>query len=256
MLERAVEPLAYETAFWLQGVEDPTYPLPDLGKVALEVGERFRALAIIALVTAGSVDGFCHNLIRSGRVRLRYLRRVREEGALEEHHYASGRYAQLLDAVAAGDVTLAREIAHLSPREWRGRHEYLDDYCFAQVVQRLILDDADEEGVRDLLARHEAYLEGAADARLAIGRALVERDPEAFAAAFEEWLLEREGQIAADVERGRLETPTVVAERRIFVDGLALLRIAGWRGVHHGPREYKYCPSLALAPMRTPFPGE
>ena len=75
MLERAVEPLAYETAFWLQGVEDPTYPLPDLGKVALEVGERFRALAIIALVTAGSVDGFCHNLIRSGRVRLRYLRR-------------------------------------------------------------------------------------------------------------------------------------------------------------------------------------
>ena len=66
MLAEYSESLAYETAFWLQGVDDPEFPLEELGRLSLEVSERFRALAIILLLSNGSVDLFCHNLIRSG----------------------------------------------------------------------------------------------------------------------------------------------------------------------------------------------
>ena len=46
-----------------------------------------------------------------------------------------------------------------------------------------------------------------------------------------------------------------MAERQVYVEGLAMLRIADRLGLKT-QGEYLYCPSLARVSMQKPFPGE
>ena len=254
-LEEYGKLLAYDAAFWTQGVTNPTYPIDEIGKLSLEVSDKFRVLAIITLVTQGESDFFYHNLVRSGRSRETYLARLKQEGIEGDHHGCSGRYEPLLDAVASGDLPLARHIADLSPAQFQEGHEYDDDYCYAQCLHRLIREEPPRSEFQSLFNRWAAYLEGKDTARLNVCQALLAQDQNGFDEAFEALLDEQQAQIAADQERGQFEDPNIVAKRRVFVEGLALLRLADMRGLRTQP-EYRYCPSLARIPMRNPFPGE
>jgi hypothetical protein len=100
------------------------------------------------------------------------------------------------------------------------------------------------QDITPLLTRFETYLAGEESARLTVCRALAISDQEAFDAAFEARLRERRASIAADKERGRLEEPEIVTEQYVFVEALALLRIAELRGLST-QEEYPYCPSVA-----------
>jgi hypothetical protein len=253
-LEEYGKLLAYEAAFWWQGVANPTYPIDEMGKLSLEVSNKFRVLAIVTLVTQGESDFFYHNLIRSGRSREAYLLRLRQEG-ISDHHGCSGRYESLLDAVAAGDLPLARHIADLSPGEWQEQHEYEDDYCYAQCLHRFIRAEPPRDQLDTLFGRWAVYLDGKDTARLNVCQALSTQEQKAFEEAFEALLDEQQAKIGADKERGQFEDPSVVAQRRVFVEGLALLRLADIRGLNT-QQEYRYCPSLARVPMINPFPGE
>jgi hypothetical protein len=254
-LDEYRETLAYEVAFWSQGLTNPEFPLVELGGLSSDLSQKLRTLAIMAVVLGASVDSCCHNLIRSGRARLIYLRRVQAEGQLTEHHWCSGRYEPLLDMVAAGAFELARDIISLSPVEFREGHEYEDDYCYAQILSRWLVEPPRDAEVPALLEQFAAYVEDQPNARLAVCRALAARDQAAFDTTFADLLLARDLEIEAAKERGQLEEPQVIANRRVFVEGLALLRLAERRGLRT-EREYRYCPSLARQPMRTPFPGE
>jgi len=255
ILEDYGEALAYEVAFAMQGLENPRYPVAHLGDLSLEVSRKLRALAIMVLLVKADVDLFHHNLIRSGLARERYLRRLRDEGIARDHHDASGRCAPLLDAIAAGDLALARRIVALSPSEWREGHEYEDDYCYAQLLGLLIAVAPSTGDVGALLGRFETYLDGEQDPRLEVCRALANGDADQFAVAFEALLSARDATTADDRERSQLEEPEVVADREVYIEGLALLRLAEARGLATDP-DYRYCPSLARVPMTEPFPGE
>ncbi len=248
------ESLAYEIAFWMQGLDDPNYPLEELGQLSIQISRQFRALAIINLVAQSDSDHFFHNLIRSGRARATYLSRIRQSGRTTDYHYASGRCEALLDAISAGELGLARRIASLSPGEFQEGREYEDDYCYAQILIKLIQTPPLDMEVSPLLERFAAYLEGKSDGRLEVCRSLLTGKQAEFDLSFASLLEEREGKIFGDENRGQLEDVEVIAERRVFVEGLALLRLAEMRGLST-EREYKYCPSLARVQMKAPFPG-
>lgn len=254
-LEEHAESLAWELAFWMGGIEDPDYPVDQLGDLSLELSSNFRALAIIALLVKGDNDLFCHNLIRSGLARKTYLNRLRSEGVMKDHHLCSGRYEPLLDAIAAGDSTLARRIADLSPKKWKKDHEYKDDYFYAQILHRLVRKAVPGKEIALLIEQFEGYLEGDPNARIDICKALSNKDQEAFEEFFVELINDREAKITKDIERGQSETPQVVAERHVFIEGLAVLRLAERQGIET-QLEYRYCPSLARMPMSIPFPGD
>lgn len=245
--------MAIDIAFWLMGLDDPSYPVKQLGPLSIELSEKLRALAIINLLVKGKSDSFHHNLIRSGMVRETYLQRLKKERIDGDHHQASGRYEALLDTIAAGDFDLARRIGDLSPGKWMESHEYEDDYCYAQILHRFVRSDVSEREISTLLDQFETFLEGELNARLGVCRALLLRDQTAFDEAFDALLVEREAKIEADKERGQLEEPHVIAQRQVFVEGLALLRLADRRGLQT-QSEYRYCPSLARVPMKMQFP--
>jgi hypothetical protein len=254
-LEDYGEALAWDVAFWMQGVANPDYPLDELGDLSLEVSRKLRTLAIVTLLVKAETDFFYHDLIRSGLARETYLRRVDDAGRLDDYHRVSGRYDPLLDAVAAGDIALARRVAALSPVEFAAGREYEDDFCWAQLLHRLCDPAVTNDDLVPIMTRFDAWLDGRPSTRLAVARSLGARDQAGFDDAFEALLAERDVAIEEDKARGRLEEPHVVAARHVYVEGLALLRLAGMRGLVTAA-EYRSCPALARLPMVAPFPGE
>jgi hypothetical protein len=254
-LAEYLEPLGYDIAFWLTAFQNPDYPIPQLGEVSVQVSQKLRTAAIIALLTKGSSDAFYHNLIRSARSRIAYLDRLASAGVTDDHHQASGRVDPFLDAVAAADFDSARRIVALSLREWLRDHEYEDDFCYAQIVHGLITVPTDVTRLERFFERFERVLDGQADARLDVCRAIARRDQAAFDEAFEALLAQRTRRIEAEKARKKIEEPTMIAERQVYIEGLALLQIAT-RLKFATQSDYLYCPSVARLPMQRPFPGE
>ena len=242
-----------DAAFWWIGVEDPGTPANKVGDLSLEVSYKLRTLAVLALLGKASTDGFVHSCTRAARARRLYLRRLADANIDRAHHRVSGRYEPLLDAIAASDMTLVGEIERLSPADFRPPDEYEDDYCYAQLLQRLCRDRVPEADLELLLERFDRYLDGDINPRLPVCRALVERNEDRFAEAFDELLATFGKTIQRNVDRGQLEDVHVLAQRQVSIEGLAILRLADRRGIPT-EREYLYCPSLARRPASFPCP--
>jgi hypothetical protein len=254
-LQEHAELLAYDTVFDMAGALDPVCPIAQLGDLSLAVCGKLRAMAVIKLLSEGDVDRFHHNLIRSGRVWLHYLQRVVQESAQDDHHFVCGRWAPWADCMAADALTLAHQMRSLVPSALRAGHEYPDDYCYARVLQRLTNPPFDSAEVDLLLQQFAEYVETPHHPRLAIAQALFSIDQDSFEEAFDNLLHYRQREIALAITRGELEDAVVLSQREVFVEGLALLRIAEMRGLKT-QAEYLFCPSLARQSMRQPFPGE
>jgi hypothetical protein len=254
-LTEYLEVLAYEIAFWMTAFRNPDYPLDQLGDVTENVTAKLRAAAIIAILTKGESDTYYHNLIRSARCRLAYLQRCRAAGHETDHHQASSRVGAFIDAVAATEFETARRIVALSPVTWLQGHEYEDDFYYAQILHGLISMQPNSVQMATLFERLEAALGGRADARLGVTKAIFEQNQRDFDASIELLLAQRTANIEAEKARHKIEEPVMIAERQVYVEGLAILRIAERVGVA-AQDEYLYLPSLARVPMRMPFPGE
>ena len=250
-LREYLDAYTYEVAFWAAGLDNPDYPIIQFGALTEKVSDQLRTLAIAILLVEGNTDVFYHNLIRSGLARERFLGRCREEG-FADFHLAISRSGALFDALAAGELDLSRRIAYLSPEEWIQDGEYEDDYCFSRFFHLALLGDAGRAGMASLLERFERALDGDPSSRLDLCRALAARDQSAFDSAFEAYIAEHDEHLEED--SGRMEDTHVAAERQIFVEGLAALRLAEHLGLNT-QSEYKYCPALARLPMVAPFPG-
>ncbi len=250
----AIPGVVMDVAFWWMGVESPDTPIDGLGDLSLEVSYKLRTLAILAILAEASTDGFVHSCTRAARARKLYLQHLGNDGVDRDHHFVSGCYEPLLDAIAAGDMLLVQEIDKLSPADFLPPDEYEDDYCYAQLLQRLCREPVPEGELEPLLERFETYLDGDRNPRLPLCRALVERHDGGFEQAFEEFLVALGQNIQEKIDGGRqVEDVHTFAQRHISIEGLALLRIADMRGIRT-ESGYLYCPSLARLPASRPCP--
>jgi hypothetical protein len=250
-----LENLAMQAAFWACGFDGDDYPLESLGGLADIATHHVRTLAIAILLGQGDSDLFHQNLIRSGLMRETFLQRCQQASALHDYHRATSRLEPFLDAVTAGDLGLARQIAALSPDEWFAKNELQEDFCYARLLHLLILEEPPEAELEALLQRMESTLDGAAPDRLDVCRAIANREQDDFDEAFTIVLASHELRCDAEKAQGVPQSLDVLARRYVFIEGLALLRIADHRGLSTEP-EYRSCPELARAPMRTPFPAD
>jgi hypothetical protein len=253
LLEDFGLPISYEAAFFMQALEDPELPVEETGELSIMIGNKLRSLAIMALVSKGDQTLFGQNLTRSGRVRLAYLQRLRREVVENDHHSASSRIDGLMDAVAASDLVLAREIVTASRTSWLEGAEYEDDFCYAQLIHRLVSKDSHAAPTNALLEQFEKVLDGQGSARLDVCRALLNSDQAAFDEAFNDLIHEQETKIAADKARFQLEEPEVMSQRLIFMEGLAVLRLARLRGLTT-ESDYLFCPLIARLTEAVPVP--
>jgi hypothetical protein len=255
ILSDYIDDIAYDIAFWMAAFQNPDYPPAQLGEVCIDVSIKLRAVAIMVLLANGDSDSFFHNLIRSARCRITYLERLRDAKIQNDHHQPAGRVDPLLNAIAAGDFESARSIATLSPNRWMTGHEYEDDFCYAQILHGLITESVDLARLEPLFDRFARVLDGRQDARLDVTRVIAHRDQAEFEESFDALLRQRTRYIDQEKARNRIEDPMVIAERQVYVEGLAVLQIARRFGIAT-QAEYQYCPSVARVTMQRPFPGE
>ncbi len=255
MISEDIEELAFEIAVWMQGLDEPLPPLSEHAHLTGQLCEQLRALGIMVLLGSGNADRFQHNLIRSARLRLAFLQRCAAEGAADAHDFVAGILEPLHDAMAAGDWPLAQALTRATPAEYRPGHEYEDDHWHALVLRSLLAEPADPAAQQDALERLARALDDPEHHRVAVLRALATKDAAAFDGAFELLLDLRESEIAEEVQRGGLASPSTLARRHVFVEGLALLRLAARAGIATAA-DYRLCPALARVPMREPVPPD
>lgn len=203
-------------------------PMTETGEEFEAVSELLQGLAICHLFVEGEAEKFRKNLLQSAYARRYFLRKSREQGNTRDRHLALSRGEGFLDAVAAGDLGLARDIARFSATVWEKDWEYEDDFCFFLFLHTVVQqpEPLRVNDLKGILGRFEQALEGGPSTRFPICRALLAKDQAEFADALRTHL----EAVQEEIDKKR---PSVINSKFLFwprsyvsVEGLALLKCA------------------------------
>jgi hypothetical protein len=221
--------------------------LPLLGKVYNDIASHYRAMGIYDLLINADTDGFFYGLVQSGLTRKCFLQRCQDNKELEIPERMASFADPFFDAIAANQVRLAAQIAEASPGQWFKGLEYEDDFAYAAFLYSLILN-REAKALEAYLLELQGAIEENVSERLDVCRALLERSQDSFDDAFSRFL-DLYFQQQEELANPKLGLPqaqefTFEANRRICVEGLAILRIAELRGLRT-EGEYILCPDIA-----------
>lgn len=219
------------------------YPVAKLGDVYEAAAVCFQAVGCSNLLISADKGGFYKNLIWAGFTRRHFLKRSVAERGTDDFHLARSRCESFFCAVAAGDLPLALEIGDLSPRGWMPDGEYDDDFSYHFFLY-LLLKGGDAQPRAAALEKFEEALQGVESPRFDICKALHAVSAAEFEAAFRALIEER---VAWAEDGGDLfsDDATFAPRSHIFVEGLALLRIAENLRIEPRQREHAMCPLIA-----------
>ncbi|ATB26800.1 Imm49 family immunity protein [Melittangium boletus] len=225
-----------------EGLRQPLMP-PQREELWTRFSTYRRIAAISVLLAEADVPAFRHDLRLSAMARREMLSSSLDTEAPSWFRCA-GRVEPLFDALSAGDVGLARDIARHSPRHWVADEEFEDDFRYADFLHEHLLAETKHPspGEERAIAAFQQCSGDSGSPRLAVCAALFNRDQDAFDAALEDLLVER----AAEFRNAgpALHPERFLTESHVFIEGLALLRLAEDRGLHTQP-EYRMMPGLA-----------
>lgn len=240
-----------EVGFLLGNLRHPACGLEVAGRFYEEAAEALRAHAVLRLLIDADGDGFSNDLCMSAHARRGWLRRCARHG-YADYFLALSRSGSFFDALAGDNPVLAAEIFSLSPTEFRKGDEYEDNFCWHRFLGLHLANSSPAE-LDQALSRLDAAAEGAGT-RLAVARALRTRDGEAFEAAFQDLLREREEENLENAPRAEEEV-SAATDAKVFVEGIAVLKLASAAGIPIAA-EYPMCPALALLPRKPANPPD
>jgi len=230
---------------WLLAQFDPAVERASLFDAFDAIALGWHTISVGGLLVDAAPNLFRRHLLRVGEdgVRLQHLCEARQLAAPP-----ASKTLPLLAALAAGDFSLAAELARLT-RTTRAveDHEYEDEFLWGRVLAELaappVAAAAIEPRIFELRAAKGSapYIE-----RIAVVRAICARDQEAFSTAFVE--AARTYEMAIEQKAGALGTSPrkIAADRFIWLEGLALLGLATRFGLKKPDRRIRFCPPLAL----------
>lgn len=226
-------------------------PIEERGRLVLEVCTRLRRLGLVALLARGDVRAYAADLHASAQEYLRLLGQVRWDAVGDRYWLCASRAHPFFDALAVEDWEGAGAIAAAAAPVRSPGDEFADDFAFVRRVMAMAGPSSPDAEAR-LMAQLEAEA-AESDPRVGVCRALHEKDADGFEEALARLAREREAKVAARVHEVGVEGAWHATERFVYVEGLALVRVAARRGLTLEGR-YPGLPALALGPMPRPFP--
>jgi hypothetical protein len=217
-------------------------PLVVAGRGGLDVAERacqqFRVRGICSLFLTGSSDDFLRDLRRSGRLYLQALQ------AADDSVKVTSKGSGFFDAIACGDADAARQIAEHASTTWKADAEYEDDFTYVRFLMSRFYLSGSADVSTQLVARYEAIVDGAPDARLDVCRALLNGDVDLFDGALCEVLEQHERHYQKLIDADVISLELAHTEGRLCVEGLALVQL-GERSGFRLSEDYLLIPSVA-----------
>ena len=194
-----------------------------------DASEWYRLLAVVLWLTEQDDAGFMINMKRSANARIALLRAAKgspdpEFGRLT-HQGCNGAF---FDALAAGAVDLAEELAVLSTDAFNPKFEYEEDYCYSRLLVCLVLK---QTGKEELLKRFFELVEKDDRVpRYAVCNALISGDEPGFFEALQNLLLEHEAYYANESVAARMNPEQLGAEKHLCVEAMGLCFLAKMNG--------------------------
>ncbi|NOJ82684.1 immunity 49 family protein [Myxococcus xanthus] len=208
-------------------------------------------IAVATLLVDGNPQGFFLNLCRMAENGRRVQRLLADRGLPPP---PARRNTPLLGALAAGHFSLAEAVAASAATQWQQGAEYEDEFLWAAALQHLTRTPS--APLESILVPLEKVGQEPYASRVAMARALVSRDAAAFAEAFAAACLDH--GIVTEKRARSLATPVTsfAPHRFVWLEGLALLRLAERAGIAPGDTGFRYCPPLARVPMTATYSGD
>jgi hypothetical protein len=221
------------------------YPVAEMGTVYEQVEECFHALACCHLLRNADKNKFQNNLVWSALGRRHFLMRCESEKNPNNFCLARSRSDAIFCALAAGDLELAIEVGDRSPPAPMLDGEYEEDFAY-HVLVYLLAKAADSPVLEKARADYEKALDGGDPERLAVCTALCGRDAAAFDESFRA-LVAMHTALMDEQRPQNADRPTFEPKSLLFVEGLALIRLADLRQIARPKRDYPpQCPSIAF----------
>ncbi|ATB43114.1 hypothetical protein CYFUS_008593 [Cystobacter fuscus] len=206
----------------------------------------WRSLALCALLQDADADTFAEHLCRSAQAR-RVLLELGSRSSVKPQLLCCTRDPGFCAALAAGHLGLAADIAARSPTRHFQGVEYEDDFLFFHFMHRLVLKPEGMDERTRLLERWKQVEQGRPSANFEVCVALNEKAPRAFTAAFELFIDTRREQLQGYAQRMGFNPELNATEGKVFIEGLAVLRLAEFQGLPTHP-SYDFIPALARFP--------
>ncbi|OJH37382.1 Imm49 family immunity protein [Cystobacter ferrugineus] len=223
------------------------------GKAYGIVALMYHRLALCEMLADVRVDRFQVLLCKSALVRIHLMRLAASGKAAHPLTTCASQNFSFVDAITAGQLDLAVELARLTSDRHEPRSEYEDDFLLHRFMQKrlLHLHAGEDHDFQSLMDRWERIVEGEHAPYFDVCRALLQRDGEGF----------HDALLAVIEERGRLFRQKDVypedarrTDGALFMNGLALLRLAELNGMPT-QREYPNIPHFARLPVsKLPLP--
>ncbi|NMO22132.1 hypothetical protein HPC49_36140 [Pyxidicoccus fallax] len=206
----------------------------------------YHRLALCALLSEARADRFQFYLCKSGLVRVHLLRLAASGRTFHPRTTCASKNFSFADAVAAGQLELAAELARLTPDRCDPRYEYEDDFLLHRFMQKCFLHlfAGEAHDFPALMMRWAQVVEGEHAPYLEVCQAVLRRDAGGFDEALRSSIEERSRlfrQKEAYSEDARR------TDGALFVNGLTLLRLAELSGMPT-QREYPNIPRFARVP--------
>lgn len=206
----------------------------------LELCTQLRRRGIAAFLLKGAPEELLRDLSFSGRAFLHVL------PAIPESARATGLQRPFLDAVAAGDLACAVDMARASRTTWNPAEELEDDFLYLSALMSLVPDRPDAEAAQAAISRYAvlAASDEEPDMRLLTCRALVKRDATAFDEGLSAFMRQEKARYRRLASKQAIPEEEAATEGSVSAEGLALVRIAARLGMEVSA-DYPMVPSLA-----------
>ena len=213
-----------------------------IGEICEELALYYRVSAAASLLLDLDVEQFNHMLIRSALTRVYLLRSVSDHIKQSDRFCKSSRANGFFCALAAERFDIAKDIAGLSPKR-NTQFEYEDDYDYILFLHKFV-SHSDNSTLQKIIDQFELDLQGTKSLRLNVCKALLEENEEDFEDYFLALLNDWKQSIDYQKTSMTRDEVAFAGDQYIFVEGLALLRIAEHLGFTI-QEEYDYCPKEA-----------
>ncbi len=217
-------------------------PEPVYLKEFSQMSKQSRRLAIACLLMDADRRAFQKNLEQAGYFRLELLEQLKERDGFEKYSYTSFPYG-FWDAVASGNVALAKQIANLSTRPMCKDFEYPEDYFYVKFVMSLFQHDfKHNEQSTSLLDQFYAATEETETIDYSLCQALYGRNASVFREAIENFLETLDNKLDT-WSQGNRDALGLATEGFVSIECLAWLFLAKAFGIKM-PKGYRFAPDL------------
>ncbi len=209
-------------------------------EIILDISRYHRSLACAVFLARYDINQFSDLLFKSAKIYQFMLDNKHVE--MDRYYLSKSKGLPLFDAIAVDELGLARDISHKMTPVWSENMECEDDFIYFDIISELIEEEPDITILNNKIEKYEEILDGFESIRYDLLKAIVKSDAEEFKVAFDDLLEEREDEIDAMSENNYICLKT---EANIFIEGIALLRIAKRFGINVD-ENYYHIPQVLL----------